>query len=277
MSSSAILVDGLKRALKARGITYAELARRIGMSEASVKRMFAQRSFTLQRLDGILAAAGIDLLDLTQSALQAPRLIDRLTQAQEEELIGDPKLLLVAVATLNGVPVDEIVAAFTLTQAEAVGYLLRLDRIGFLVLKPNNRVKLLVARTFGWIPDGPIQTWFRREAAGDYLDAPFDGPGELLRLVSVMLSPASTATLLERLRQVADDFSQQHQLDARLPYEERQSVTFLLAARPWLPEAFAALRRGDGAAGVTPGGAAPAAPAAAPRRPASSSGRRSSR
>ena len=44
MSSSMMLVEGLKRELKAHGITYAELARRIGMSEASVKRMFARRS-----------------------------------------------------------------------------------------------------------------------------------------------------------------------------------------------------------------------------------------
>ncbi|QBE64383.1 helix-turn-helix domain-containing protein [Pseudoduganella lutea] len=284
MTSSVMLVNGLKRELKARGVTYAELARRIGMSEASVKRMFAQRSLTLQRLDEILAAAGIDLLDLTRSALDAPKLVAQLTHAQEEELIGDPKLLLVAVAALNGLPVDEIVATFTLTEAQTVKYLLRLDRIGFLVLKPNNRVKLLVARTFDWIPNGPIQTWFRREAAGDYLDARFDGEGEALRLVSVMLSPASTGALLARLRQVADDFSQQHQADARLPYAERQSVTFLLAARPWMPEAFAALQRGRESVVETAGefsstltGAAPAAPAAAPRRRASSSGRRSSR
>jgi transcriptional regulator with XRE-family HTH domain len=216
MSSSMKLVDGLKRELKARGITYAELARRIGMSEASVKRMFAQRSFTLQRLDEVLAAAGIDLLDLTRSALEAPRLIAQLSYAQEEELIGDPKLLLVAVAALNGVPVDELVATFAQTQAEAVKH--------------------------------------------------------LLRLVSVMLSPSSTAALLERLRQVADDFSQQHQADARLPYEARQSMTFLLAARPWMPEAFAALRRETAVSGAT----RPAL-AAAPRRPASSNGRRSSR
>jgi hypothetical protein len=243
MAGTAMLVDALKRELKARAITYGELARRIGMSEASVKRMFAQRSFTLARLDEVLAAAGIDLLDLTQSALHAPALISQLTYAQEEELIGDPKLLLVAVAALNGVPLAELVATYDITEAQAVGYLLRLDRIGFLVLKPNNRVKLLVARTFDWIPDGPIQRWFRREAAADYLDADFDGEGKLLRLVNAMLSPASTQALLARLRQVADEFAQQHQADARLPYEERHAVTLLLAARPWMPEAFRALRR----------------------------------
>jgi hypothetical protein len=49
--------------------------------------------------------------------------------------------------------------------------------------------------------------------------------------------------LLDRLRQVADEFSQQHQDDARLPYDQRHSLTFLLAARPWMPKAFQGLMR----------------------------------
>ncbi len=243
MSSSTLLIDALKRQLKARGITYAMLAQRIGMSEASVKRIFAQRNFSLERLDEILAVLDMDLVELAHAAADAPQLIAQLTYAQEEELIGDPRLLLVAVAALNEVPVEALVATYRISEAEAVQCLLRLDRIGFLVLKPNNRVKLLVARTFGWIPDGPIQNWFRQEAYGDYLDAHFNGPGELLRLVSVMLSPASSRALLERLRQVADEFARQHQDDARLPYEERTAVTFLLAARPWLPQAFQQMLR----------------------------------
>ncbi len=243
MSSSTLLIDALKRQLKGRGITYAALAARIGMSEASVKRMFAQRNFSLERLDDILAVLDMDLVELAHAAADAPQLIAQLTYAQEEELIGDTRLLLVAVAALNEVPVEALVATYRISEAEAVQCLLRLDRIGFLVLKPNNRVKLLVARTFGWIPDGPIQNWFRQEAYGDYLDTHFNGPGELLRLVSVMLSPASSRALLERLRQVADEFARQHQDDARLPYEERTAITFLLAARPWLPQAFQQMLR----------------------------------
>ncbi|WUR13962.1 helix-turn-helix transcriptional regulator [[Empedobacter] haloabium] len=243
MSSSALLIDALKRQLKQRGITYATLARQIDMSEASVKRLFAERSFSLARLEQVLGVLGMDFVELAHAAADAPQLIAQLTYAQEEELIGDIRLLIVAVAALNEVPLERIVATYRITEAEAVQCLLRLDRIGFLVLKPNNRVKLLVARTFGWIPDGPIQNWFRREAYGDYLDAHFDGQGELLRLVSVMLSPASSRALLERLRQVADEFARQHQDDARLPYEERHAVTFLLAARPWMPRAFGELLR----------------------------------
>jgi hypothetical protein len=243
MSHTSLMIDALKRQLKAKAVTYAELGKRIGLSEPSVKRMFAQRSFTLERLEQVLGVIGMDFAELALAATNAPQLISQLTYAQEEEIIGDTKLLVVAVAALNQIPVDEIVTVYRLSEAETVKYLLRLDRIGFLTLLPNNRVKLLVSRTFSWIPNGPIQTWFRQEASGDYLDTRFAGSHELMRLVSVMLSPASTKALLERLKQVADEFSQQHQDDARLPYDQRHSITFLLAARPWMPEAFQALMR----------------------------------
>ena len=47
MARTAALVESLKRELRARNITYAAVARRLGMSEASVKRMFSQREFVL--------------------------------------------------------------------------------------------------------------------------------------------------------------------------------------------------------------------------------------
>lgn len=243
MSQSGLMIDALKRQLKAKAVTYAELAKRIGLSEASVKRLFAQRSFTLERLEQILAAIGMDFAELVQAATDAPQLITQLSYAQEQEIIGDTKLLVVAVASLNMIPLEEIVAVYQISEAEAVKYLLRLDKTGFLRLMPNNRVKLLVARTFSWIPNGPIQTWFRGEAYGDFLDARFAGEHEMMKLVSVMLSERSAQALLERLKQVADEFSRQHQDDARLPYAQRHSLTFMLAARPWMPKAFQALMR----------------------------------
>jgi transcriptional regulator with XRE-family HTH domain len=243
VSHSSLMIDALKRQLKAKAVTYAELARRIGLSEASVKRMFAQRSFTLERLEQVLEAVGMDFAELVQAATDAPQLIAQLSYAQEQEIIGDTKLLIVAVASLNMIPLEEIVTVYKISEAEAVKYLLRLDKTGFLRLMPNNRVKLLVARTFSWIPNGPIQTWFRGEAYGDFLDARFAGEQEIMKLVSVMLSQRSAKALLERLKQVADEFSRQHQDDARLPYEQRHSLTFMLAARPWMPKAFQSLLR----------------------------------
>lgn len=246
MQQTHALVDALKRLLKSRAVTYAELARRIGVSEASVKRMFSQKQFTLQRLDQVLVAIGSDFAQLVasvQSAQATPTLITALSYAQEKEIIEDTRLFIVAVSALNLLPLEQIVAIYDISEAQAVQCLLRLDRIGFLELLPNNRVKLLVARTFAWIPNGPIHSYFKREAYDDYLNAQFDGESELLRLVNVMLSKKSTAALLERLQQVAVEFSQQHQEDARLPASERRAISFMLAARPWMPQTFKALLR----------------------------------
>lgn len=243
MQQATALVDSLKRELKARGITYADLAQRIDMSEASVKRMFSQKNFTLQRLDDILAAAQIDFRDIAAAMHDDGRLITELSYEQEKDIIGDTKLIVVAVSVLNQFTVEQIVQIYTLTEAEVVKCLVRLDRIGFLQLQPNNRVKLLVARTFRWIPDGPIQTWFRNEASADYLASQFNGEAELFRLVNVMLSKPSIGALLDRLKEVAREFSRQHQEDARLPFEDKYSISFLLAARPWMPHAFQALLR----------------------------------
>ncbi len=243
MLQATALVDSLKRQLKARGITYADLAERIDMSEASVKRMFAQKNFTLQRLDDILQATEIDLRDITNTMHDDSALITQLTYAQEKEIISEPKLFIVAASVLNQISVEQMVSFYDISIAEAVKHLTRLDRIGFLELLPNNRVKLLVARTFRWIPNGPIQTHFREQAYGDYLDSQFAGEHEMLQLVNVMLSKQSIAALLARFKQVAREFSQQHQDDAKLPLEEKFAISFMLAARPWMPKAFKQLIR----------------------------------
>jgi hypothetical protein len=70
-----------------------------------------------------------------------------------------------------------------------------------------------------------------------------DSGDELIRLVNVMLSKQSIGAMLDRLKQVAREFSLQHQEDARLPFEEKFSISFLLAARPWMPQSFQALLR----------------------------------
>ena len=68
MSESARIVDVLKRTLKSRGMTYRDLSKRVGLSEASVKRVFAEERFTLQRLEGICSAIGLTLGELIRMA-----------------------------------------------------------------------------------------------------------------------------------------------------------------------------------------------------------------
>jgi transcriptional regulator with XRE-family HTH domain len=242
MARADAVIDVLKAELKARGLTYAEVARRIGMSEASVKRMFAERSFTLARLDQICGAAGLEFSELTRGFSREQHLMNRLTEAQEREIVGEPKLFLAAMCALNLMSFDDILAAYQLTTAELVGLLARLDRIGIIELLPNNRFRLKIARTFAWIPNGPIQTAFKG-AAGDFFDSDFAAGNEAMMLLNGRLSQASGAALIERLRQVAREFSERHIEDAQRPAEERPPMSLLLACRPWQPQFMRELSR----------------------------------
>ena len=243
MSASDGLVDVLKRELRGRGITYAQVARKLGLSEASVKRMFSRKDFSLKRLDQVCQLAGSEFSDLARTLYQEESLISQLTLEQEKEIVASPKLFLVAVCVLNHVGFDQITAAYDVSKAECIQLLARLDRLGFIQLQPNNRIKLLVSRTFSWLPDGPIQRFFNQQAHNEYFRSRFDRPEEFMVVVNGMLSRNSSAAVVTRLKRVAREFSELHNDDVRLPPGERSTMSLLVAIRHWELAAFAALKR----------------------------------
>lgn len=243
MPHSDSMVDVLKRELKARGVTYAHVARKLGLSEASVKRMFSRRSFTLKRLDQVCELANTEFSDLARALNQDEKLVSQLTYEQEKEIVSNRKLFLVAVCALNHVSVEQIVAAYELTKADCIQLLAQLDRLGFIQLQPNNRIRLLVSRNFSWLPDGPIQRFFKQQAHNEYFQSRFDRPDEYMIVVSSMLSRASSAAIVAKLKRLARECSELHGEDVRLPLGERSAMSLLLAIRHWELQAFAELRR----------------------------------
>lgn len=63
-----LIFDALKRALKVQKITYRELAKRLKMSEPSIKRIFSSRTCTLDRVLEICAALKISFADVMQAS-----------------------------------------------------------------------------------------------------------------------------------------------------------------------------------------------------------------
>ena len=244
MAHTAALVDALKRELKVRGITYAGLAPQLKLSEASVKRMFSRRDFTLKRLDDICRCTRIEFAELARAVAREEELIAHLTLEQEKEIVADRKLFLVAVCVLNHVTFDQIVETYDISSAECVKLLARLDRLKFIELLPGNRVKLLVSRTFAWLPDGPIQRFFNNQAHNEFFRSRFNRPDEFMLVVNGMLSKSSGADIVALLKRVTREFSDLHNDDSRLPLGERSPMTLLVAIRHWQLAAFAALRRG---------------------------------
>ena len=243
MALANALIDVLKRELKSRGITYADVARRLALSEASVKRMFSTRDFMLSRLDEICEFAGVELADLARAVAAQDAFLMKLTLAQEKELVSDIRLLAVAVACIHHLTYEQILESYDFTDAVLVGLLARLDRLRLIDLQPKNRIRPLVARAFTWLPQGPIQSYFYAQAQADFFRSRFDGEGEALVFASGRLSRAAAGRLVERLRRCVQEFREAHMEDLRLPLEERRSMSVLVAMRGWEFAALRALQR----------------------------------
>jgi DNA-binding Xre family transcriptional regulator len=243
MSETAAMVNGLKRILKMRRINYAHVAQALDLSEATVKRMFSKNEFSLQRFEQVCRLADVTVAELAKEVDNEKNYISQLTEEQERRVVGNTKLFIVAVCVLNHLTLEQIIAIYDLSEAECIQLLLELDRIRFLQLLPNNRIKLLVSRTFSWRPNGPILQYVKETGAEDYFRSRFDGPGEHVTLINALLSPASSAQIISRLKRIGRDFAEMHDDDKHLPLGERRPASLLLAIRPWEPEAFKQLRR----------------------------------
>src|SRR5256712_12674387 len=243
MSASAALIDTLKRELKAQGATYGGVARALGMSEASVKRMFSRKDFTLKRLDQVLDFAGLELAELTRSLERRDRLVSRLTPQAEKAIVADKRLVLGALRVLRQWPVEKILRTYSMSEAECIRHLVRLDRMGIIRLLPGNRDRPLLSRTFSWIPEGPFQEFFKAQAQNEYFRRRFDGPDEMMLLVTGRLSKSSREAMLVRLRRVANEFADLHSDDTRRPFDESTAMHMLVAIRPWELAKFAEMQR----------------------------------
>ncbi|MGQ0801140.1 MAG: helix-turn-helix domain-containing protein [Pseudomarimonas sp.] len=242
MALATELIGALKRLLKANGVTYAELARRLSLSEATVKRMFSRQAITLQRLDSICRALDIGLSELSTEAQRRRDPLAELDIQQEQALVEDPSLLLALYLVLNRWQQSEVLARYRWTAVEWTVLLARLDRLGIIELLPGNRTRVLTARNFRWRQEGPMQQYFQRQLLPEYFRSAFAGPEDRLLLLSGMLAPASAALIDRRMAEAAEEFDRLMAQDAALPASARIGVSLVLAKRPWSLRMFANLR-----------------------------------
>lgn len=239
MSSTQDLVAALKAELRAAGITYAQLARELKLAESSVKRIFAKGDMPLTRIDEVLAVLKMDFAELAARVVHAQPAVKGLTLVQEKAVVADRTLLLVAISVLSHWTYEQITTTYRISEAECVRCLVALDRLGIIDLRPLNRYRLKLDKTFRWRPQGPVMDYFRRHVVQDYFAGGFDGEGETLMLVHGQISRAQAALFVERLQRVAQDFAQQHLADQKLPPGRTDGYTMIIGMRSWL---FAPLR-----------------------------------
>jgi transcriptional regulator with XRE-family HTH domain len=241
VAESKLVLQAIRAQLRAQGLTYRELATRLGVSEPTVKRDLSRGGFSLTRLDRICAVLDVSLAELL--AGERGQLLTRLSAAQEQALVADPKLLLVTYLAINDWKFAEILAAFRLDENELVSLLLRLEALRIVDYRPPHRLRKLTARNFSWRRDGPVHAYFLARVVPELFAGRFDGEGDSLHFIGGTLSEASRRHIAASMTRLAHEFDELARNDARLALSARDGCSAVLALRKWEFSEFTQLRR----------------------------------
>jgi transcriptional regulator with XRE-family HTH domain len=242
MDETRQLVDALKRRLRMRGLTYRALAGRIGLSEASVKRIFSERSFTLKRLEQVCGALEISVAELVRMVEKDNGRATTLSLEQEQALARDPALLSYFYLLLNGWTEPEIQRGYEFEELQIQGLRNRLVELGLIESLPKRRHRLRINRQIAWRRDGPVRRAYERQVKAEFLQGDFTGPGDFFGWQPAELTTASIEVLKRKLALLYQEFLEMAELDS-MSTKPRHSTALLLAFRPWVFSLVAVRRR----------------------------------
>jgi DNA-binding Xre family transcriptional regulator len=243
MAQTAALLKELKKVLRAHGLTYVDVAKALDLTEASVKRLFSEQSFSLQRLDQVCQLMNMEISDLVvQMTIQQPQL-QQLSEEQEKEIAEDLLLLMVTVCVLNRWTLEDMLDHYQLEISDCIQKLAQLDRLKIIELLPKNRIKLLVAPNFCWRDNGPIQRFFQEKIQQEYFDTRFKRSDEQLIVLNGMFSTETNAEFQRKMKKLAREFDDLNSADSGLPLQQRHGSTVVIAMRSWRYGLFSPYRK----------------------------------
>lgn len=197
-----LILAALKAELKKRGLRQRDVAERLGVGLATVKRWLAGDGLSTAHLEDLCELAGVDLLDLIADAAQpASALIDRFTPHQEQTLAQNPQLFFSFFSLLNGWSAADCQAELEISAPQMAQLQQQLVRLGLIDQRADGRLRLLATRDITWRKNGPLAKYFAVTKTFTDFDPRRDHAVHMADFVR--LSPAGVervATLVAQLR-----------------------------------------------------------------------------
>lgn len=214
--SNAAVFDTIKDLLKRRGMTYSDVAERLGLSESGVKKMFSTRDCSLTRLYELADIVGIKPAELfAVSDAPAPEVVE-LTPRQQAWLLDRPVVFRFywrLVMERRSVP--EIQSMLELDDRETSRVLARLEDMRVIrIEKPSGRVRVPDAEDVRWPKTGPLVDHFNLRWAANVVDDASVHDDSVFRIMQMSMRESTAAEFRDRLASLINDF------DLRARYEQ---------------------------------------------------------
>lgn len=234
MSQTSDLLSALKKCLRAKGLGYRDVARALQLSEASVKRIFSEQTFSLTRLEDVCRFLDMTVYDLARFAQQSANdQVTILTVEQEQALADDPLVLTYFYLMLTGRTAEAIAEEFGLDDRQQTTMLVRLSRLKLVELYPNNNGRLLTGLRIRWRHDGPVRKMYAMQVQQTFLNSTFKGDDELYRFEMGELSDASAKMIAKKIDGLIKELDDFVELDISVPKPVKRAFGLMIGFRPW--------------------------------------------
>lgn len=211
---TALVFKALKRSLRAKGITYAELAQRLGVSEPTIKRIFQDQDCKLGRLYEICAAIGVEFESIVATISDRPTPGSTLPPEIEWKLAETPSLVWILVLLSQRFTPEGILRASGISRASLLLHFRDLERLGLVTLGSGLNVRLTLELPINWNFNGPLRSMFHNvntaftqwvmERIGDGDGAAyFNSFSRRMRQETALRLEAEAEEFLERVRTLA--------------------------------------------------------------------------
>ena len=155
------ITAALRTALKTKGITYKQVAKKIKVSEQTIKRLFKSSDCSLSRLNQICDAINISVYDLLEFSKYHTEPLTKLTKEQEVFLKNNPSHFSFLFFLTTNHSISDIKEKYGLSRLSIFRYLRDLDKKGFLELGEGNKFRLLVKGKLLMGLHGPLHEMLR--------------------------------------------------------------------------------------------------------------------
>ncbi len=227
-----LLWTALKGALRAKGVSYKDLAESLSLSEASIKRIFSTGSFSLDRFLEICEVSGITPQSLFSLMSEKSAKVYEYSEIQEQFFVENPNHLSFFDLLLKGNSPKSIAKKHELTITQVQKFLRDLEKIDLVDWLAGDRAKLKVSRNVRWRKGGPLKQKLLPKAREEFLRSSFEDIHAESKFMLIDLSERNQKKLKVRFHELIEDLSKDSSID-QLAKSKRETIGIFLAYRPW--------------------------------------------
>lgn len=231
------LIKTLREVLKSKQFTYAKLAKKLSVSEVTIKRLFSSQNCSLQTIFKICDCVGISFYDLASLANQDQEIDYVLTNEQEKFFATNPAFFGILRSLHRGTNPKAVAERWQLTSQKFFRVLRKLEQFDLLEVLPRNQVRMKVAGNIRFQHQGPLARAILRPQILqflDHVDVVLKNDDVCMHSAEVELSQKHIAELVEEIHALGAKYRARALRDKNLLSSDKiQSVRWLYAFAPY--------------------------------------------